>query len=197
MTKKEAITMLIRIKDRILAISLADFEVADAQKKIDSLNMAIEVLEQEIKIEESTEWFKDMLEEGHFNKMREPTQEERKSVNDYIEFISEVIDEATNALEQEPCEDTISRQVVKEQMIKYGFHAPDMTVTEFVEDMDMLPPVQPKRKTGHWIRVGDNKLKCSECDCYTRYVEPNYCSNCGAKMDGYCSLFEVNVEREG
>lgn len=41
----------------------------------------------------------------------------------------------------EPCGDAVSRQVVKEQMLKYGFHAPDMTVTEFVED---LPPVLPK-----------------------------------------------------
>lgn len=32
-------------------------------------------------------------------------------------------------------QDLISRQAVKEQMIKYGFHAPDMTVTEFVEDL--------------------------------------------------------------
>lgn len=36
--------------------------------------------------------------------------------------------------EQEPC-DTVSREAVKEQMIKYGFHSPDMTVTEFVEDL--------------------------------------------------------------
>ena len=36
---------------------------------------------------------------------------------------------------QEPCENAISRQAVKEKMIKYGFHAPDMTVTEFVEDL--------------------------------------------------------------
>jgi len=42
---------------------------------------------------------------------------------------------AIKALEQEPC---ISKQVLKEQMIKYGFHASDMTVTEFVED---LPPI--------------------------------------------------------
>lgn len=47
-------------------------------------------------------------------------------------------------LEQEPCEDAVSRRVVKEQMIKYGFRAPDMTVTEFVEDD--LPSVQPMRK---------------------------------------------------
>lgn len=40
-------------------------------------------------------------------------------------------------------DDAISRQVVKEQMLKYGFHAPDMTATEFVED---LPPVLPKRE---------------------------------------------------
>ena len=37
--------------------------------------------------------------------------------------------------------DLTSRQMVKEQMIKYGFHAPDMTVTEFVDD---LPPVTQK-----------------------------------------------------
>lgn len=40
-------------------------------------------------------------------------------------------------------DDAVSKQVVKEQMLKYGFHAPDMTVTEFVED---LPPVIPKRE---------------------------------------------------
>lgn len=40
-------------------------------------------------------------------------------------------------------DDCVSRQVVKEQMLKYGFRAPDMTVTEFVED---LPPVLPKHE---------------------------------------------------
>lgn len=40
-------------------------------------------------------------------------------------------------LEQEPHDDTINRQVIKEQMLKFGFHAPDMTVTEFVEDLPL------------------------------------------------------------
>lgn len=44
-------------------------------------------------------------------------------------------DRILKALEQEPSTDAVSRQEVKEQMIKYGFHAPDMTVTEFVEDL--------------------------------------------------------------
>ncbi len=48
----------------------------------------------------------------------------------------------------EPCEDAVSRKTVKELMLKYGFLAPDMTVTEFVEDC--LPPVTPKQR---WISV--------------------------------------------
>lgn len=43
MTNQEAIRMLIRLKDRI------NWEVTDAQKKMDALNMAIEALEQEPK----------------------------------------------------------------------------------------------------------------------------------------------------
>ena len=37
-------------------------------------------------------------------------------------------------------DDLISRQIIKAQMMKYGFRAPDMTVTEFVEDC--LPSAQ-------------------------------------------------------
>lgn len=42
-------------------------------------------------------------------------------------------------------EDCVSRQMVKKGMIKYGFRAPDMTVTEFIEDE--LPPVIPTHGT--------------------------------------------------
>jgi hypothetical protein len=54
----------------------------------------------------------------------------------------------------ELCEDAISKQTIKEQMIKYGFHAPDMTVTEFVED---LPPVKPQEPK--WIPVSERLPK--------------------------------------
>ena len=76
--------------------------------------------------------------------------------------------------------DLISRQAVKEQMIKYGFHAPDITVTEFVED---LPSVNPQ-KTGRWLMFEKLWYQCSEC-CALRenkgYLE-HYCPNCGANM---------------
>ena len=104
---------------------------------------------------------------------------------------------AIEALEQQPCEDAISRQAVKEQMIKYGFHAPDMTVTEFVED---LPSVSTE-KIGHWIMpVQDDgmsdpiyyQVRCSECgfdlDPQTwhqelhQYGADKYCPKCGCRM---------------
>lgn len=108
-------------------------------------------------------------------------------------YISEALDIAIKALEQEPCEDAVSRQVVKEQMNKYGFHAPDMTVTEFVED---LPPVTPQMKIGHWILQPSNKdqgerdfiwWKCSECgqvifseNDRDRREFHAFCGRCGA-----------------
>ena len=40
---------------------------------------------------------------------------------------------------------------------------------------------------GEWIysenEFGEAFYRCSICDCQTRYKE-NYCSECGAKMDG-------------
>ena len=36
-------------------------------------------------------------------------------------------------------DELVSRKTVRDGMMKYGFHAPDMTVHEFVEDE--LPPV--------------------------------------------------------
>ena len=79
--------------------------------------------------------------------------------------------------------DVISRQAVKEQMKKYGFHAPDMTVTEFVEDC--LPSAQPERRIGKWIDTGSGQ-ECSVCHeiQYGYDTFRHYCANCGADMKG-------------
>lgn len=89
------------------------------------------------------------------------------------------------ALKQQPCDNCIIRQVVKEQMIKYGFNAPDMTVTEFVES---LPPVIPQPKIGRWWERNtypqeSRSWDCSECQEIV-FEKTNYCPNCGAKMEG-------------
>ena len=87
----------------------------------------------------------------------------------------------------EECWDAISRQAVKAQMIKYGFHAPDMTVTEFIDD---LPPVTPQQEVGKWVEhkraLEENgylisMYECSICREWEK-KKSDWCPNCGAKM---------------
>ena len=48
--------------------------------------------------------------------------------------------------------------------------------------------LEQEPKTGHWIRVDKDKLKCSECEVvhfiaqYPQSAKINYCPNCGADM---------------
>ena len=73
---------------------------------------------------------------GHISGAIEDERElDGNEMRDLVEFLS--------ILKQKSCVDAISRQAVKEQMIKYGFHAPDMTVTEFVEDVLSVNPQEP------------------------------------------------------
>ena len=117
------------------------------------------------------------------------------SIEYLTEKAGEEIRKAIEILEHKSCEDAVSRQILKEQMIKYGFHAPDMTVTEFVED---LQPVNPQPKTGHWIYHEEKMFGCAEhweCSQCHRTIMTNpfsvngndydamyYCPKCGKKM---------------
>ena len=99
----------------------------------------------------------------------------------------ELIKETVASIWGEPCDDYVKREDVKSGMIKYGFLAPDMTVTEFVEDE--LPSVTPQPKRGKWIeKTGegfDAWAECSECGCVNPFEDDfNYCPNCGADMRG-------------
>lgn len=67
---------------------------------------------------------------------------------------------------------------------------------------EKMPPVAPKEKTGKWIedankidaKFGRHTYICSECGKYAEYfvsgtevwwdrIKPNFCPNCGAKME--------------
>lgn len=45
----------------------------------------------------------------------------------------------------------ISREAVRDGMMKYGFHAPDMTVHEFVEDELPSVPAVPLEPLAKWL----------------------------------------------
>ena len=67
-----------------------------------------------------------------------------------------------------------------------------------VHRIEMLPTVQPERKTGRWIygesEVGNDGYYCSECGNFVPWIyeesamnfirEYKFCPNCGAKMEG-------------
>ena len=91
---------------------------------------------------------------------------------------------AIKSLEQEPCEDAISRQVVLDMMqIRMG-------EKELYKAVYELPPVTPQPKIGHWKRISIDKYvqhamayyKCSVCNKDIIGTH-NYCPNCGAKME--------------
>ena len=109
-----------------------------------------------------------------------------------------------DTLEQEPCEDAISRADVLDLCDSKD---PDYKVYHFKEDVECLPPVYPNPKIGHWIVQPSNEeqgerpfiwWKCSNCGqvifsetTHDRLEFHAFCGRCGARM------VEPQTESEG
>ena len=106
----------------------------------------------------------------------------------------EDVERAIKALEQQPCEDYISRAKAIEEADKLCLET-DYDNEQVIEMLNDLPSVTPKEKTGHWVnaKVGklfpSNDYKCSECGNLLDFDgincgrgDANYCPNCGARM---------------
>jgi hypothetical protein len=104
---------------------------------------------------------------------------------------------AIKALEREPCEDCVDREVLRKNM-HYIPIAPIMRDDDviyrnvvFSEVIDFLPSVKPQRAKGHLIsNQQDGEVKafweryrCSVCGEYAQ-DNFNYCSRCGAELEG-------------
>lgn len=122
--------------------------------------------------EQSIKWLKDMLK--NFDLPQEQYQI--------------ALEMAIKALEQEPCEDCISREQV------FKCFTWTNTKDEVYRRIQELPPVTPQPKMGRWEYVQyDNNPNignwhCSECrgictEMHSIEDAYNYCPNCGAKME--------------
>ena len=87
--------------------------------------------------------------------------------------------------------DYISRETIKDTMLRYGFKAPDMTVTEFVEDELPAADVEPVRH-GAWYPCFEdwrqqqegNKCSVRGFEYYGTGIRSfHYCPNKRTKMD--------------
>lgn len=79
---------------------------------------------------------------------------------------------------QKPCDDVVSRQAVYE-ILEGNWN------TDFLHsEVERLPSVQPKAKTGIWEFAYRFHRKCSVCGEVVNISEDdNYCHKCGAKME--------------
>ena len=113
----------------------------------------------------------------------------------------EAFDMAIKALEQQPCEDTISRRAAID-FIDAGHlvnpNEPRWSDNEVVNFLKSRPSAQPERKKGKWIygedEYGIDGYHCDKCGFFVpwdyahtfiNYIEDyNFCPYCGAEMDG-------------
>ena len=115
---------------------------------------------------------------------------------EYISDFGYALEMAIKALEQQPCEDCISRQAVIEHICEdkecYKEDCKGRTLKrcpdlQWVLD---LPSVTPTRTKGRWIEQKDIHKHhygwsfCSECGAFLISSDgANYCSCCGAEME--------------
>ena len=103
--------------------------------------------------------------------------DEAHRYSDYRPFWCPLVN-ISNELEQELCDDTVSRQAVL-ALAKEECDTAIIPYRKFVKDVNALPPVRPQPKMGRWI-----KDKCSICGEERSWYgqNPPYCPDCGAKM---------------
>jgi len=116
----------------------------------------------------------------------------------------EALDLAIKALDQEACEDAISRDELLKaidtwdkfgcdadtKLVPYQDHyIPYIHYDDVVKYIKGMPSVTPKPKSGHWQKISADKysehaayyFRCSECG-KDIIGEHNYCANCGCRM---------------
>lgn len=102
---------------------------------------------------------------------------------EFLSEYSEALDMAIKALDQEPCDDAVSRQAVLEIIEREEFKG------DALYEIEKLPSVSPQSKVGKWKRISRDMYvqhamayyECSECG-KKMIGTHNYCPNCGAKM---------------
>lgn len=128
------------------------------------------------------------------------TREYREYAKSRIEYLlkicklderdKEALEAAIQALSQEPCEDTISRDAVMRLIENKPYDWSNLTERHnMLMEIRKLPSVT--QKSGKWISVyqGDEIInyRCSECEFGNTFGKStyrmNFCPNCGAKME--------------
>lgn len=102
------------------------------------------------------------------------------------------LDMAIKALEQQPCEDCISRQAVLDKKVLVELEDGQTFYDIDPKDVETLPSVTPQPKVGRWEKAFDEHSYWYKCSCCGEKIPKNfygndyfslYCPECGAKME--------------
>ena len=97
--------------------------------------------------------------------------------------LSQMIDKL---LEQEPCDDAISRQAVINSIANTNFWLSSDNWDEIMKAINAIPSVKPQEpKTGHWKRIIFDVYECSICGQNVQTGDIcayKHCHGCGEKM---------------
>ena len=157
-------TTLEKIRDEISSIEISgqiDINTSFVRTSEQVKNMALEIIDKYAEQEPTDEW-----------------------QNGY----DMAWEEAEVFYEQEPCDDVVSRQAVKDLFCRICmennicYRSKD--TCEDLKLFDQLPSVRPQEQTGHWLYSGENGVDRWTCDnCFDFVKKPTkVCPNCKAKM---------------
>lgn len=124
-------------------------------------------------------------------KIKEQQNEFNEHCIDYA-GINKAYNMAIKALEQEPCEDCVSRGKALNVVHKYFEHYLHLNDDICLDGLRSLPSVTPtKEKTGHWVQQpryeGDEQpdLVCPNCGFKISWWDMgNFCAKCGTGLEG-------------
>ena len=122
-------------------------------------------------------------------------------LNGYESLPITLIDYAIEALEQEPCDDAISREELLKAIDtwdKFGVddtnslfrldnlslpnYVPYIHYDDVVKCIKGLPSVRPQEQTGHWIKSKEGYMRCDQCGSRGSAIKARFCHHCGARM---------------
>lgn len=138
---------------------------------------------------------KQIEEQIYVSSLESTLQDDLKSV-----AIHSIIEEETERLEQEPCDECVSREAVEDAIAEYGdgVHGERLGYSVACEILSEVPSVTPQPKIGRWLhreimdyldknKVRHNHFMCEDCGFIHDFIDGHtaqykYCPSCGAKM---------------
>jgi len=115
----------------------------------------------------------------HIYEHAKETTEDSRDEFDAMRAIANGTQQESSSENPNTCGDAISRQAVLDAFWKLNVELSPTAIWTIQNMVKDVPSVSPQQRTGRWGKEG----KCPFCGYYRKWVDDNFCGNCGAKME--------------